>query len=103
VDYSAAQDGLERIRALARGELERALSDLRAATERVRRYEDALLAEAKRSADAAEFAYKNGAIGVMDLLDARRTLRAIQIDAAATRNDYAKAYSAWRAGLGEAI
>jgi outer membrane protein, heavy metal efflux system len=99
VDYGAAQEGLERVRALARGELERALSDLRAATERVRRYEDTLLAEARRSADAAEFAYRNGAIGVMDLLDARRTLRAIQVDAAAARNDYAKALAAWLAGL----
>ena len=99
VDYSAAQDGLGRMRALARGELERALSDLRAATDRVRRYDDALLAEAKRAADAAEFAYKNGAIGVMDLLDARRTLRATQVDAVSARNEFARALAAWRAGL----
>ena len=46
----------------------------------------------------AEFAYKNGAIGVMDLLDARRTLRAIQIDAATAQADYAKALAAWQLG-----
>jgi cobalt-zinc-cadmium efflux system outer membrane protein len=99
VDYSTAQESLERTRAIARGELERALSDLRAATERVRRYEGALLAEAKRAADAAEFAYRNGAIGVMDLLDARRTLHAVQNDAAAARNDFSKALAAWSAAL----
>jgi outer membrane protein, heavy metal efflux system len=100
-DYGAAQESLERVRAIARGELERALSDLRAATERVRRYEDTLLAEAGRAAEGAEFAYRNGAIGVMDLLDARRILGAIRVDAAAARNDYAKALSVWQTGLAD--
>jgi len=102
VDYSTALDALERVRAQARAELARAASDLHAAAERLRRYDESLLAEAKKAADSAEYAYKNGAIGVMDLLDARRTLRAIQIDAAASRNEYAKALAAWQAGIGEA-
>jgi len=34
----------------------------------------------------------------MDLLDARRTLRTIQIDSATARNDYSKALAAWEAG-----
>jgi outer membrane protein, heavy metal efflux system len=99
-DYGAALDTLEKARAQARAELSRTASDLQAATERLARYDGSLLAEAKKASDSAEYAYKNGAIGVMDLLDARRTLRAIQIDAAAARNDYAKALSAWQAGLG---
>jgi outer membrane protein, heavy metal efflux system len=98
-DYGAAQDALEKARAQARSELERAGSDLQAAAERLARYDGSLLAEAKKASDSAEYAYKNGAIGVMDLLDARRTLRAIQVDALAARNDYAKALSAWQAGL----
>lgn len=96
--YNAAGDNLERIRAVARSEISRALADLAAAAERLARYQDKLLAEAKKSADSAEFAYKNGAIGVMDLLDARRTLRAIQLDAASARADYAKALAAWQYG-----
>jgi len=36
----------------------------------------------------------------MDLLDARRTLRAIQIDAASARNDYSKARAAWEIATG---
>jgi outer membrane protein, heavy metal efflux system len=99
-DYGAALDTLEKTRAQARSELNRTASDLQAAAERLARYDGSLLAEAKKASDSAEYAYKNGAIGVMDLLDARRTLRAIQIDAAAARNDYAKALSAWQAGLG---
>ncbi|HVQ61364.1 MAG TPA: TolC family protein, partial [Burkholderiales bacterium] len=88
------------VRAQARTEIARAFSDLQSAAERLQRYDESLLVEAKRSADSAEFAYKNGAIGVMDLLDARRTLRAIQIDAASARNDHSKALSAWQAGIG---
>jgi cobalt-zinc-cadmium efflux system outer membrane protein len=84
------------------GEFERALLDPNAATERVGRFEGMLLSEARRAAEAAEFAYRNGAIGVMDLLDARRTLRATQVDAAAARNEYAKALSAWRTGMAQA-
>jgi len=35
-------------------------------------------------------------MGLMDLLDARRTLRQIQIEAASARADYAKALSDWQ-------
>jgi cobalt-zinc-cadmium efflux system outer membrane protein len=100
VDYSVAMESLDRVRAQARTEIARAFSDLQSAAERLQRYDESLLVEAKRSADSAEFAYKNGAIGVMDLLDARRTLRAIQIDAASARNDHSKALAAWQAGIG---
>ena len=100
VDYSAAMEALDKVRAQARAEIARAFSDLQAAAERLQRYDESLLVEAKRAADSAEFAYKNGAIGVMDLLDARRTLRAIQIDAASARNDHSKALAAWQAGVG---
>ncbi len=97
--YNSANDNLERARAVARSEIARAQSDVTAAAERLARYQDNLLAEAKKSADSAEFAYKNGAIGVMDLLDARRTLRAIQLDAALAQADYAKALAAWQSAV----
>lgn len=102
VDYNAALDSLDKTRAQARAELSRTASDLAAAADRLRRYDESLLIEARRSADSSEFAYKSGAIGVMDLLDSRRTLRAIQMDAATARADYAKALSAWQAGIGAA-
>jgi cobalt-zinc-cadmium efflux system outer membrane protein len=99
VDLDAARDNLERVRALATGELSRAWADLQSSAERVRRYNDTLLGEARRSAEAAEFAYKNGALGIMDLLDARRTLRATQIDAATAQAEHGKAIAAWEAGI----
>ncbi|HEY6240391.1 MAG TPA: TolC family protein [Burkholderiales bacterium] len=98
VDYNAALEAMDRVRAQARAELSRTLSDLQAAAERLQRYDESLLVEAKKAADSVEFAYKNGAVGVMDLLDARRTLRATQIDAVTARNDYSKALAAWEAG-----
>jgi len=97
VEYDAARDALARIRAQAAGEFARAASDLHAASDRVRRYQGGLLEEARRSAEAAEYAYRNGALGIMDLLDARRTLRATQIDSAQARADHAKALAAWNA------
>ena len=94
-DWYVARDALERVLGLARSEAARAASDLAAARERLFRFENELIKEAERTAAAAEFAFKNGATGVMDLLDARRTLKAIQIDAANARGDYAKALAAY--------
>ena len=97
-DYAAAMEALDRARALARSDLARSYSDVQASADRLKRYDDALLVEARKSAESAEFAFRNGAIGVMDLLDARRTLRSIQNDAAQARNEFAKALSSWQAG-----
>ena len=66
----------------------------------MQRYSDSLLKEAQRAADAAEYAYKRGAVGVTDLLDARRTWYATRLDAAAAQADYAKALAAWQAATG---
>ncbi len=96
VDRYAALDAVARSRAVAATELRRAASDLNAAAERVERYEGSLLAAAGRSAQAAEFAFQRGAISVLEVLDARRTLRAVQLESVAARADYAKALAAWR-------
>lgn len=95
--YDMALENLEKIRDQARSDLIKSWSDAHAAYNRIQRYEQRLLAAAKQAADAAEFAFKHGAIGVMDVLDARRTYRATQLDAVAARNDYAKSLAAWRA------
>ena len=100
VDYTMAEEALERSRALARSDADRALADLQSEQERLRR-SVLTLAEAGRAAQAAEFAYANGALGVMDMLDARRTLRALQVEAAQSRADHAKAFAAWNAASGE--
>jgi cobalt-zinc-cadmium efflux system outer membrane protein len=97
VERYAALDALARARAIAGNELRRAAGDLDAAADRVQRFDGSLLAAANRSAEASEFAFRRGAISVLEVLDARRTLRAVRLEALAARNDYAKALAAWRA------
>ena len=63
--------------------------------EDLRRIEEGLLADARRVAEAAEFAYRRGAMGLLDLLDARRTQRQVEAEALNARADYARAWAAW--------
>ena len=97
VDRYAAIDALARARALAGADLRRAAGDLNAAADRVERFDKSLLGAANRSAEASEFAFQRGAISVLEVLDARRTLRAVRLEALAARSDYAKALAAWQA------
>ena len=96
VDRYSALDALEKARAVARNELRRAASDLDAAAERVERFDASLIEAANRSAQAAEFAFQRGAISVLEVLDARRTLRAVRLEELAARGDFARALAAWR-------
>ena len=61
------------------------------------RFDASLLGAANRSAEASEFAFSRGAISVLEVLDARRTLRAVRLEALGARADFAKALAAWRA------
>ena len=97
VDRYAALDVLARARAVAGNDLRRAAADLNAAADRLERFDASLLGAANRSADAAEFAFRRGAISVLEVLDARRTLRAVRLESLAARNDQARALAAWRA------
>ena len=99
VDYTVALEAEERIRAKAVSEIQRARADLDAAIEKVIRYDEQMLQEAGKTAQAAEFAYQHGAMGVTDLLDARRVLRALQIDAATAHADFAISLANWQAAL----
>ena len=97
VDRYAALDALAKTRAQGANEIRRAASDLNAAAERVERFDASLLGAANRSAEASEFAFSRGAISVLEVLDARRTLRAVRLEALTARADFAKALAAWRA------
>ncbi|MEO7728074.1 MAG: TolC family protein, partial [Burkholderiales bacterium] len=99
VELQSARDNLERVRALALGEIAKSRADLDAATERVQRFRETLSAEAQRAAEGAEFAYSKGAIGVLDLLDARRQLYATRLELSNTLADYAKSLAVWRAAV----
>lgn len=102
VELQAARDNLERVRALAQGEIARSRADLDAAVERVQRFRETLSQEAQRAADGAEFAYSKGAIGVLDLLDARRQLYATRLEASNTLAEYAKSLAVWQAAIATA-
>ncbi len=99
IELQVAQENMERTRALATTDINRAGRDLAAAAERMRRSQDTLLPAAAKAADGAEFAYTRGAIGVMDLLDARRQFYAAQLDTATATADHAKTLAAWRSAI----
>lgn len=95
-ELDAARLQLARQQAQVVGQLARARSALLAARDRLQRLESGLLAEARRVAEAAELAYGKGAMGLMDLLDTRRTLRQVQLETATARADYARALADWQ-------
>ncbi|CDG83208.1 TolC family protein [Janthinobacterium agaricidamnosum] len=101
VAVDVAEENLERARKQARSDVLLGAEQARSAYERARRYDDGLLAAAKKSADAAEFAFQHGALGIMDLLDVRRTWRSTQLEAVAAHADYAKSLAAWTAAISE--
>ncbi len=96
IELENARENLERVRAVALGEIRRANNDLDAAAERVERLTATLLPTAEKAAKGAEFAYERGAIGIMDLLDARRQFYAVRIESVSAQADYAKALAAKR-------
>ena len=65
-DWGAALDLLAKAIASAQADLARTQSDLERMRDRVDRYDRELLIAAKRVAEAQEFAYQKGAIGVLD-------------------------------------
>jgi outer membrane protein, heavy metal efflux system len=95
-DWGTALDLVDKSMASALADIARTQLDLERMRDRVTRYDRELLIGAKRVAEAQEFAYQKGAIGVLDLLDARRTLRSVQLDATTAHADYAKALATWR-------
>ena len=91
VALESARETLAKARDTARTELMRSLAERRNAYERLTQFEESILPAARKSADAAEFAFSHGALAIMDVLDVRRTYRLTQLDAVSARADYAKA------------
>ena len=90
-DYYAAQDGYQLALVSARNELKGLIADVGMARERYVRYQNEIVPTAQQVADRAEVAYNKGASSVLDLLDARRALRQVQLDAVQARTDLAHA------------
>lgn len=92
-DLEVARAGHDRLRALAAAEAEVAEQEWRSARERRDRVEAEVRPAAREVADAAEFAYGHGATGVLDLLDARRSLKAVELDEVQAKAEAAKAWA----------
>src|SRR5579859_611566 len=92
-DLEAARAQLARTQAQAAADARLAEADWQAARERRARIEDDVLPAAREVAEGSEFAFSRGASGVLDLLDARRQLKAVEIDATQARADAAKAWA----------
>jgi outer membrane protein, heavy metal efflux system len=98
-DMESAQAALARVEAQAHAEARLAEADLRNARERRARLETEVRPVARDVAEAAEFAYKRGASGVLDLLDARRSVKAVELDEVQARTEAAKAWARHEAAL----
>ena len=90
-----AEDALEKVRRLATADYQKLQQDRFGASARALSYETTILPRARKVAEMAELAYSKGAMSLTELIDARRTLRSILIEALNARTDNAKAASAW--------
>jgi cobalt-zinc-cadmium efflux system outer membrane protein len=89
----AARAALEKLRAQADAEARVAEEEWRALQLRRERLEVEVRPLARQVAEAAEYAYARGASGVLDLLDARRSLKAVELDEVQARAEAAKAWA----------
>ncbi len=91
-----AQDLLDKARIQARAELLGLQQAWQSQSARLQGYEDRILTQARQVAAQAELAYSKGGLSLTDLLDARRTLRATELEATGVRSDHARALGAWQ-------
>lgn len=98
-DFESAQALLARAQAQSEAEARIAEADLRNARERRARLETEVRPIAREVSQAAEYAYQRGASGVLDLLDARRSVKAVELDEVQARVEAAKAWARREAAL----
>jgi outer membrane protein, heavy metal efflux system len=91
-----AQDQLDKVRLAAALDHRRLLRDLDSAAGRARIFQEDIVPRARQVAAMAELAYNKGAMSLTELIDARRTLRAVLLDDVAAHAEYARALSAWQ-------
>lgn len=90
-DLANAREALRRVQLAAQSDLAQARSRWVAAAARRRLATDELAPAAERVAAGAELAYRRGATSLLDVLDARRSLRAAHIERINAEVDGAKA------------
>jgi cobalt-zinc-cadmium efflux system outer membrane protein len=98
-DQQIAEETAAKVRDAGVAQIATALQDLDTAERKVSTYQDGLLDAARAAANASDFAFGRGAIGIMDVLDSRRILLETRLDALAAEADYARAQAAVAAAL----
>jgi cobalt-zinc-cadmium efflux system outer membrane protein len=91
-----AEDQLDKTRRAAAADMARMVQDLLGAQARAVSYRDTIVPRARQVAEGAEYAYGRGSMPLTDLIDARRTLRAVLLEEIAARADHARALAAWQ-------
>jgi cobalt-zinc-cadmium efflux system outer membrane protein len=102
-DREAAEESAAKVRAAAIADIAGARSDLAIAARKIETYRGGLLEAAQSAASSADFAFSRGALGIMELMDSRRTLLATRLDALAAQADYARASVAFEAATTRAL
>uniref|UniRef100_Q47GU9 Outer membrane efflux protein n=1 Tax=Dechloromonas aromatica (strain RCB) TaxID=159087 RepID=Q47GU9_DECAR len=97
VDRDSALDELERVRATAAAEFEQFTFEAERMSERARSLQDEALPAARKAHAAVVLAFNHGAASALDVIDARRSLFAIETDTTNALADAAKARAAWAA------
>lgn len=92
--YYQAQTQLEQVRLNAEAEWHSMREVYTAAMVRHQIYQQEILPRAQKVAAQAELAYSKGAIPLVDLLDARRTLKNSLLEALDVQAEHAKSYTA---------
>ncbi|MEI7782981.1 MAG: TolC family protein, partial [Betaproteobacteria bacterium] len=92
--FEQAQTQLEQARLAAQTQWQGMRADYVSALARYNTYTKDILPRAQKVAAQAEFAYSKGAIALVDLLDARRTLKASLLEALEVQLEFAKAFTA---------
>ncbi len=95
-DLELAQLDEAQVRAAARATTEQLMGERRAAQARLKVIDEQLMPAAQRLADAAEAAYTRGGTGMLELLDARRALRAARLELITAQTQAARAEWHWR-------
>ncbi|ODV12788.1 MAG: hypothetical protein ABT22_05700 [Thiobacillus sp. SCN 64-317] len=99
VARESAQDELERVKAAAAADFNQSTFEAGRLSERARHLRDEALPAARKASAAVQFAFSQGAASTLDVIDARRSLYAVETDTVNALDDAAKARAAWAAAM----
>jgi cobalt-zinc-cadmium efflux system outer membrane protein len=85
------QLALEKVKAQNAADVANALVEYREASERLKRYQDAIVPQSAKSRAAVAFAFEKGAATLVDLLEAERTDNTVRMALAQAQSDTASA------------